>query len=741
MISDKLELSDKPYRSKMALTSKVKTSAQKHSRILICLFLAIAVVSVYGQMLGHDFVYYDDHQYAADNAHVKAGLTVEGLKWAFTTLYVEFWHPLTWLSLMLDTQLFGVAAGGYLFSNLLLHILNALLLFIFFNRSTGSVWQSGLVAALFALHPIHVESVAWIAQRKDVLSTFFWMLTLLCYGFYVERPGPKRYLGVILALILGLMAKPMLITLPLVLLLLDYWPLGRFRTATSLNSFLNSALIFLREKIPLLAVSGAAGVITYLAQQSGGGIKSVASVSLAERISNALISYVGYIVNMLWPFKLACYYPFPDSFSLWRVGGSFLLLLLITWFAVRSARRHPFFIVGWLWYLGTLVPVIGLVKIGAFAMADRYGYGPLIGIYVLVAWGLPELTARLPHRRAIINSLAALALIICMVTTWHQVRFWQNKFTLFTRALNVTSNNWFAHNALGLDFLKREKFDEALNQFSKAMQIVPNYITTYINIGIMYARQNNLSEAIRYMSTAERMNPDLAEVQQSLGVLYEQHGNPGKALAHFRRALVLDPENAIAHKHMGNLMVAGGKIDEAIDHYARSLTLQPGDAGVHYNLGLAFEKQGNDQKAGEQYLAALKITPDEANTHYNLANVMTRQKKFDAAIEHYQKALAIQPDYIPALSNLAYVHASKKEYDRSIAILFQMADLQPDNPGIYYNLAGLFALQNKTTESIQWLAAAFKKGYQNCQGARTDEDLRSIRTSPGYRDLMKRYCR
>ena len=725
----------------MTLTSQVKSTAQKHGNILICLFLIIAAVLVYGQMLGHDFVYYDDHQYAAENSHVKAGLTVEGLKWAFSTLYVEFWHPLTWLSLMLDTQLFGVAPGGYLFSNLLLHILNALLLFIFFNRSTGSVWQSGLVAALFALHPIHVESVAWIAQRKDVLSTFFWILTLLCYGFYVERPGPKSYLGVVLAVILGLMAKPMLITLPLVLLLLDYWPLGRFRNATSLNSFFNSALILLREKIPLLAVSGAAGVITYLAQQSGGGIKSVAAVSLVERISNALISYVGYIVNMLWPFKLACYYPFPDSFSLWRVGGSFLLLVLITWFALRSARRYPFFIVGWLWYLGTLVPVIGLVKIGAFAMADRYSYVPLIGIYVLAAWGVPQLIARLPHRRALMNSLAALALIICMVTTWHQVRFWQNKFTLFTRALNVTSNNWFAHNALGLDFLKREKFDEALNQFFKAMHIVPNYITTYINIGILYARQNNLSEAIRYMSAAERMNPDLAEVQQGLGILYEQQGDPEKALAHLRRALALDPEDATAHKHMGNLMVAGGKIDEAIDHYARSLTLQPGDAGVHYNLGLTFEKQGNDHKAGEQYLAALKINPDDANTHYNLANVMARQKKFDAAIEHYQKALAIQPDYIRALSNLAYIHASQKEYDRSIAILFQMADLQPDNPGIYYNLAGLYALQNKTAESIQWLAAAFKKGYQNCRVARTDEDLRSIRTSPGYRDLMKRYCR
>jgi len=724
----------------MTLTSQVKAGAQKNCSILICLFLVIAAVLVYGQMLGHEFVYYDDHQYAAENSHVKAGLTVDGLKWAFSTLYVEFWHPLTWLSLMLDTQLFGVAPGGYLFSNLLLHILNALLLFTFFYRSTGSLWQSGLVAALFALHPINVESVAWIAQRKDVLSTFFWMLTLLCYRIYVEKPGLKNYLGVVFALILGLMAKPVLITLPFVLLLLDYWPLGRLSTGASLKSFSNSALILFREKIPLIAVSAAAGAITYLAQQKGGGIKSVAAVSLAERIFNALISYVGYIVNMLWPFKLACYYPFPTSFALWQVGGSLLLLVLITWFAVRSARRHPFLIVGWLWYLGTLFPVIGLVKIGAFAMADRYGYLPLIGIYVLAAWGVPELTARLPHRRALMNCLAALALIICMLTTWHQVRFWQNKSTLFTRALNVTSNNWFAHNALGLDFLRREKFDQALNQFFKAIDIVPNYIRTYINLSITYTRQNNLSEAIRYMSAAEEMNPDLVEVQQGLGILYEQQGDPEKALAHFRRALELEPEAASAHKHMGNLMAAGGRLDEAINHYARSLALQPGDARLHYNLGLAFEKQGNDDKAGEQYLAALKINPDDADAHYNLANVMTRQKNYDAAIGHYQKALASQPDLIPALYNLAYVHASKKEYDRSIAILLEAADLQPDNPGIFYNLAGLYALQNKTAESIQWLAAAFDKGYKNCPFARTDRDLDSVRTTVGYRDLMDRYC-
>lgn len=724
----------------MALTSQVKSAAQKHASILICLFLVIAAVIVYGQMLGHDFVYYDDHQYAAENSHVKAGLTVEGLKWAFSTLDFEFWHPLTWLSLMLDTQLFGIAPGGYLFSNLLLHIINALLLFIFFRRSTGAVWQSGLVAALFALHPAHVESVAWIAQRKDVLSTFFWMLTLLCYLFYVERPGIKTYLPVLLSLVLGLMAKPMLITLPFVLLLLDYWPLKRFKCETSLKSSFPSALALFREKIPMFAFVGAAGVLTYFAQEIGGGIVSTARVPVAKRISNALVSYLEYIANLLWPFDLACYYPLPDTFPLWQVGGALLLLVLIFWFAIRSARRYPFVIVGWLWYLGTLVPVIGLVKIGAFSMADRYTYVTFIGIYVIAAWGVPQLLTRIPYHRTTMVSLATLVLIVCMVTTWYQVRFWQNKFTLFTRALEVTSNNWFAHNALGRDFLRREKYDQALNQFYKALHIVPNYIPTYINLGITYARQNKLTEAIGYLSDAEQMNPAVAEVQKDLAILYEQQGDSDKAIQHFRRALKIEPENAVVHKYLGNLMIARGNLDEAIDHFVQSLKVQPGDARVHYNLGLAFEQQGKNDEAVEQYSAALKINPDYANAHYNLANVRARQKNYDDAVEHYQKALAIRPDLIQALFNLAMVYAGKKEYDQSISTLVQAAELQPDNAHIYYNMASLYALQNKTAESIRWIETAFKKGYQNCQFAKTDQDLNNVRTAPGYRELIERYC-
>ncbi|MBW2427938.1 MAG: tetratricopeptide repeat protein [Deltaproteobacteria bacterium] len=704
------------------------------------MFLIITVVIVYGQMLGHDFVYFDDNRYVAENTRVKAGLTADNIKWAFSTLHLEFWHPLTWLSLMLDTQLFGVNPGGYLFTNLLLHIFNSLLLFIFFNRATGSVWQSGLVAALFALHPMHVESVAWIAQRKDVLSSFFWMLTMLAYLLFVERPGFKAYLAVLLSLIFGLMAKSMLITLPFVLILMDYWPLGRLRYEASAKAFFLSLLSHLREKVPLIVVCGAASVLTYIAQQSGGGIKSAAAVSLADRISNALISYVAYLAKMLWPFKLACFYPFPDSFWLWRVGGALLLLLLITGLAIRSVRRYPFLIVGWLWYLGTLLPVIGLVKIGAFSMADRYSYVPLIGIFIISIWGVPELVAGINYRKAVMACLATLALAICLLTARNQVRFWQDGSSLFTHAQKVTSDNWFAHIALGRDLLRREKFDEAAEQFFETLRLKPNYIPTYINLGLTYARQNKIAEAIAYMSEAERMNANLVDVQESLGILYLQQGDLDKANRHFNKALEIEPNNATVHKYLGNMMVDKGDLDAAIDHYAASLRIQPGDARVHYNLGLALEKQDKNEKATEQYLATLKMEPDNADAHYNLANLRVKQNKLDAAAEHYQKALTIKPDLIQALSNLAYVYASKKEYDRSISILVKSAKLQPDNPGIYYNIACLYAMQNKKAESIQWLETAFKKGYKNCRLARTDNDLHRVRTAAGYNEIMDRYC-
>ena len=723
-----------------SLTPHTKAVDEKRATWAVCLFLVISTSIVYGQMLNHDFVYYDDHGYVADNSVVKAGLTVAGLTWSFSTMFEEFWHPLTWLSLMLDTQLFGVNPGGYLFTNLVLHILNTLLLFFFLKRTTGSVWQSGFVAALFALHPLHVESVAWIAQRKDVLSTFFWMLTILSYGIYVQRPGCKTYLAVVLFLILGLMAKPMLVTLPFVLLLLDLWPLNRFKDTTSVKSICLSALALIREKIPLFLIIAAASFVAYLAQQGGGSIMSLAMLSLEKRIANVLVSYTGYIGKMLWPEKLACFYPFPDAFPWWQVGGSFFILALISGFAIRYIRQYPFFIVGWLWYLGTLVPVIGFVKFGAFALADRYSYVPLIGIFVMLAWGVPELMARWQYRRIAAAGLAAVVLVVCLALTWFQVGVWQNHKTLFTHAVKVTTGNYLALNELGKLLREEQRFDEAIGRFLESLRLKPGYIPTYINLGYTYAVQNKIAEAVAYYSEAAQKQPQHPKPHQALGVLFEQQGELEKAVTHLKAALEIDPENAVAHRYLGNALSAQGKLQEAIRHYSESLRIQPTNADVHYNLGVVFEDLGKTAEAAEQYSLAVAGNPENADAHYNLANLLARQREYERAVAQYQKALAIEPDRIQALNNLAFVYASMQEYEKAVSTLQQLARLQADNSQIYYLIAGLYARQNQVPESIKWLETALKRGFKNCDLVKTDQDLQNVRSSEGFRDLMSRHC-
>lgn len=720
--------------------SQFKIKGRKHISLSVCLFLIITTAIVYGQMVTHDFVEFDDGRYVSENPQVKAGFTAESVRWAFSTTHAEFWHPLTWLSLMLDTQIFGMIPGGYLATNLLLHIFSTLLLYLFFKRTTASVWHSGFVAAMFALHPLHVESVAWIAQRKDVLSTLFWMLTMLCYALYVERPGIKTYLPMLLFLVLGLMAKPMLVTLPFALLLLDYWPLDRFQASASFRSFYHCALSLIREKIPLFVVAGAASVVAYLAQQGEGRIKSLAVVSLESRVANALVSYAVYIGKMLWPFKLACFYPYPDAFTWWQVGGSVFLLLSISWFAVRFARSYPFLIVGWLWYLGTLVPVIGLVKIGAYAMADRYSYVPLIGIFIILAWGVPALLSKGRYRKVVYAGLGVFTIVLCLVMTWFQVRVWQNQYTLFAHAVEVTSDNYLAHNGLGRALKKQGKLDEATNQFFEALRIKPDFLPTYINLGSIYYIQNKTDEAITYFSKAVQKNPNLVNAHNSLGMLYDQQGQVDKAIEHFRATLAIKPEDVGAHTFLAKTLAAKGRLDEAVYHYTELLQLQPANAVVHYNLGVALENQGKLVEAGVQYSAALKINPEYADAHYNLANLMAKQGRFNNAVDHYQKTLSIDPDHTRALSNLAFVHASKKDYQKALSSLLQLAALQPDNPKVSYNIASLYAKKHQITESIQWLDAAFKAGYKNCHHIETDEDLKSIRTAEGYDDLINRYC-
>ncbi len=427
--------------------------------VIVSVVLIMATLAVYWQVQNHEFVNYDDDLYVTDNPHVKAGLTREGAIWAFVATHAGNWHPLTWLSHMLDCEVYGVNPWGHHLTNLLLHIGNTILLFLLFRHVTGAVWRSTLVAALFALHPLHVESVAWVSERKDVLSTLFWLSTMWTYLRHVESPGFRWYLLALLSFALGLMAKPMLVTLPFVLLLIDYWPLGRLqfgqsnRTHESMTPGLQrssvSSLIF--EKVPFFAISAVSSTVTYIVQLSAGAMPSQDVLPLQVRTANALVSYISYIGKMIWPHHLAVSYPHPGSnLPLWQIAGASLLLVFISALVIRGAGRFPYLVVGWLWYLGTLVPVIGLVQVGSQAMADRYTYVPLIGLFVIIVWGAPNLVRRWRHGRFLLVSSSGVLLLTLMACTWLQTSYWKDSFTLFQRTLDVTADNWRAHNGLGL---------------------------------------------------------------------------------------------------------------------------------------------------------------------------------------------------------------------------------------------------------------------------------------------------
>ena len=530
----------------------------------VCLILILATFIVYWQVTGHDFALLDDNLYVYENSHVQNGLTSDSISWAFTTTHAGLQIPLTWLSLMLDFELYGLDAGGYHLTNLLLHIANVLLLFFVIKLMTGGLWRSGFVAALFALHPLHVESVAWVAERKDVLSTLFWMLTMWAYFHYAQRPTVKRYLLIILPFVLGLMAKPMLVTLPFVLLLLDYWPLGRFQVGQSAGALeataqgliksgqpMPSALSLVWEKIPLFALVAVSSVVTFLAEKGAGGLVHSDTLPISIRVANGLVSYVKYMGKMIWPHNLAIFYPHPGySLPIWKPTGAGLLLLCISILVVRGARRYPYLVVGWLWYIGTLVPVIGFVQVGFQAMADRFTYIPLIGLYIIIVWGVPEIMPRWPHRNLYLATLSTTVLLCLMALTWNQAQYWKNGISLFEHTLEVTSNNWLCNYNLGTALDKEGRTDDAIKHYQEALRIKPDYAEAHNNLGIALDKKGRIDDAISHYQEALRIEPDNAEAHNNLGIDLARKGNIDAAVEHFQKALQINPNFSYARANL-----------------------------------------------------------------------------------------------------------------------------------------------------------------------------------------------
>ncbi len=770
----------------------------------ICLVLTIAIVAVYSQVGGFDFINFDDPRYILENNRVRQGITLEGIQWAFKTVYASNWHPLTWISHMLDVEIFGLNPGMHHVMNVIFHVINTILLFFILEEMTGARWRSLAVAALFALHPLHVESVAWVSERKDVLSTLFWMLTMAGYLWYIKRPGLWRYLVVALCFILGLLAKPMLVTLPFVLLLMDFWPLkrlsipmtnpgdaarkgsttakGRVGTTGPSGAAPDGAQgvspvgrmatgLILAEKMPLIVLSLLSCAVTYYAQQKGGAVSSEETLSLSLRIPNMITSYAAYLGKALWPSGLAFFYPLKVSaFFSSRVLLSLSILLAITALALAAIRRFPYLAVGWFWYLGTLVPVIGLVQVGSQSMADRYTYIPLIGIFIMAAWGLADIAQGRAYGRRALGAACVATLVLLIFLSRSQASTWKDSETLLRHALSVTVDNVTAHNNLGMVLFEKGEVKDAIAHYQEAIRINPYYIKAYINIGEAYAKQKDMKSADAYYMAALAKDFSNAGLHAAYGGFLDNSGRTRDAILHFRRALELDPASVEICANFGNVMLKTGNYEEAVRFYMQALKLDPGNPVVYNNIGTAFIHGGNMKRAVESYQRAVELDPGFEEALQNLANARTNQARYgeivsglqasiqaeptnptlyarlgdvyhklgehENALKNYQKALDIQPHHIPAMYGISLIYSSEKEYAKALEYLERIKRLQPDKPEVYYNIACIYARQDVADDATRWLRQAIEKGFKDMDLIRKDPDLENIRNTAYYSSLM-----
>ena len=721
----------------------------------VCLLLVAIVFAVFGQTLRHEFVNFDDEDYFSANPHVRAGLTWNGVTWAFQIGYAANWHPLTWLSLMLDAQLFGTGPAGPHLTNLILHAATTVLLFFLLRRLTGTLWPGAFVAAIFAIHPLHVESVAWVSERKDVLSGLFFMLTLLMYARYaglsgIQPPKSKVFYGLILLFFaFGLMSKPMLVTLPFVLLLLDYWPLARFEH--------QSAWRLILEKTPFFLLSTASCILTVLAQKEA--ITPTLALPLSLRIGNSLYSYLIYLGQMFYPARLAAFYPHPENgLSWWKPVLAFVLLAGITAGVFALRRSRPYLLIGWLWYLGMLVPVIGLLQVGGQARADRYTYLPLIGVFIMLTWGVKDLLPSWRYRKQAFCFGAIIVLAALMTSASIQTSYWRNSEALWNHTLACTSRNYVAHSDLGGVLFKQGQIAEATAQYQTALEINPRYVEAHNDLGIVLARQGQTAEAIGHYRTALAIKPDYVEAHINLGNALATEGQADEAIDHFQQALQLDPNNGEAHNDWGAMLLRQRQNSEAMEHLQKAAELEPDNAEVQVNLGTAFITEGQTASAISCYRKALDLKPDYAKAHYNLANIFAAQGELDDAINHYQQAVALMPDLTPARYRLALaLQASGKfaaatvqfqkvlELDsRDIAALNDLAWLLaacPEDSVRDGNRAITLAMKaeqlsgGKSPEILDTLAAAYAETGQFAEAVQTAKSALSLAAAQDKKPL------
>jgi tetratricopeptide (TPR) repeat protein len=708
--------------------------------ILLCALLSAVTLATFWPVVSHDFINYDDTAFVSQNPHVVTGLSWTNVRWALRTGLGGNWQPLTWLSHMLDAQFFGLKPGWHHLTSLVLHVASTVLLFLLLEGMTGAAWRSALVAALFALHPLHVESVAWLAERKDVLSAFFFMLTLWAYAGYVEGRrknaecgieesapgamvsgtrttdhGPRTphhvsrftshasslYLLSLAFFALGLMSKPMLVTVPFVLLLLDYWPLRRMQNAEcrmqnaetgtvrpssgrrfQLSSpfILHPSFFIILEKLPFFALSAIACVVAFVTQRASGSVFPLAYLTLTERAANALVVCATYVQKAFWPAGLAVFYPMPDAWPVGMILLAGLVVLGITAWAIRFTQRSPHLIVGWLWFVGMLVPVIGLVQVGLQQMADRYTYLPLIGLFLMLVWEASEALNRWRIPRGIVGGVAGLVLLCCAVATRAQLRYWQNSEAVFRHAVTVTRNNWLAHYNLAETLGDLGRRDEAADEYRQALAIHPRFARAH----------NNLANLLLLRGQAD------------------------EAISQWREALAIDPRLASAHDNLGNVLLGSGQVDEAIAHLEKAVALEPGLANAHNSLGNALLRKGRLTEAVAQFQEALRLRPNFPRAHCNLGAALLRQGYFAQGIAQYEAAVATQSPNPAVLNSVAWVLAtcpepSVRNGPRAVELAEQARHLTSgENPAVLGTLAAAYAEAGRFPEAVATVQRALE---------------------------------
>jgi tetratricopeptide (TPR) repeat protein len=744
-------------------------SNRKRDSWIVCLLVALATVCVYGQVVHFSFVSFDDPDYVYENSMVREGLSWKTIKWAFTTSHASNWHPLTWLSHLLDWTLYGSNAGGHHVTNLLLHLATSLVLFFALRRLTGTIWRSGLVCALFALHPLHVESVAWISERKDVLSALFWMLTMFFYAGYTASVGTTngvrqrlQYGFAIASFTLGLLAKQMLVTLPFVLLLLDLWPLKRCQPWT----WTRLAKLVV-EKIPFFLIAAIFIPIVVSVQKGGGAVVAVDLVPLDQRLENAVVSYSRYALKLLWPTKLAVFYPYPDIWPL-SVFLSAAAFFVVGWVvALWKFKTKPYLFVGWSFFIGTLVPVIGIVQVGAQSMADRYSYIPSVGFFVAAVWICSDIVSEYATRRRIAAVVAVAVLVTLSVAAYLQTTSWRDSVTLYSRGLRNTERNLTLEMNLGSEYLDLKLTNAAIERFEAALKVYPNDPLTHGNLARIYTAQRNWAEGNKHYEIAITSSPYNARLQNSYGYALLRQGRVEEALAHLRRALELNPSLAPALFNYGDALRQSGKDDEAIKMLERGLEIEPNEPGAHAMLGTLYYAHGKLEQAQNHLETALRLRPGFGEAHRNLALVLIAPGRQPSpavlreAGAHLRKAIEINGNDFLAFTELGSLALRTNDLRSGVSFFQKALAIKPDMPEILNNLAWILAtssdntirdgkeavrLANRACEQVHFqvpvfvgtLAAAYAESGDFAKAVETGEKAYQLAQDSGKKDVAER---